>query len=448
MATAPSESEVDLAIASVLAELGSISSLQPEQLEALKAFVSGKDVFAFLPAGFGKDLVYQIAPMVFEKLGRVNPIVIVVTPQVALIKEDQNTEDLHLQPVDLMENQIREATAIGVKAAQLGGSDDEGIAQGEFQLVLGGPERWVLEDEWREMLSSATYQENLAGVVVDEAHLAYKWSQQSKYQSKLRKAFYGLGELRSLVKEGTPILALTESADLKSVQKVRMVLDMEDAHVVRASPNRRNVRLGLVPFPPDKMVSLGWIIDEIRDKGLDMKCIIIYCRHMKAVVKVFKHLRFELGADAWVGEKVFNNMLIGIYFSATQDKYKDRIRKSLVGEGSCRVVVATGALDKGIDFRNVGKVVMYGPPEDMENILQMVSRAGRDGKKADAVLYYKDEQLAKVDKAVKAFVEAKSGETCIRKRLLCHFEDSPVSVEPDHNCCTSCHRACKCAVDS
>eukprot|EP00058_Branchiostoma_floridae_P012796 XP_002598284.1 hypothetical protein BRAFLDRAFT_69641 [Branchiostoma floridae] len=422
MAATRSESEVDSAIASVLAELDGIPSLKPEQIEALKAFAGGKDVLAFLPPGFGKDLVYQIAPMVFEKLGRVNPIVIVLTPRVALIKEFQNTE--HLQPVDLMEDKIRAATKVGVKVAQLGGDDAEGIAKGEFPLVLGGPERWMLEDEWREMLSSAVYRENLAGVVVDDAHLAYKWGQQSKYQSELRQAFYELLELRSLVKEGTPIMVLTASADLQAVGRVRSILQLEEAHVVRASPNKRSVRLALVPFPDDmcKMESLDWIVDEVRGKGLDMECIIIYCRHLNAVGKVFSYLKHELGDDAWIREeKVSANMLIGIYHSATLDKYKDRVRRSLVGEGSCRVVVATAALGQGVDVKNVGKVVMYGPPEDMENILLMMSRAGCEGKEGHAVLYYKDEQLMKVDKAVKEFVEGNSGETCIRKRLLGHF---------------------------
>ncbi|CAH1267431.1 WRN [Branchiostoma lanceolatum] len=339
-----------------------------------------------------------------------------------------------------MEYQIRQATKIGVKAAQVGENDAEGIANGEFPLVFGGPERWVLEDEWRDMLSSAVYQENLAGVVVDDVHLAYKWGHQSKYQSELKEAFYGLGDLRSLVKEGTPIMALTASADLQSLQRVRSILDLEEAHVVKASPNRLNVRLGLVRFPKDKTVALDWIVDEVRDKGLDMECIIIYCRHLNAVGKVFTHLKYKLGDDAWVGEKTSHNMLIGIYHSATLDKYKDRVRKSLVGEGSCRVVVASTALGtiKGVDFKNVGKVVMYGPPEDMENILQMISRAGCDGKEAHAILYYKNEQLLKVDKAVKKFVEGSSGEPCIRKRLFGHFEDSPVSVQPGHECCTNC----------
>ncbi|XP_078660162.1 putative ATP-dependent DNA helicase Q1, partial [Branchiostoma floridae x Branchiostoma belcheri] len=408
-----------------LQELDGITSLKPEQVDALKSFVCGRDVLALLPTGFGKSLIYQIAPLVLEKLGRTNSIVIVVSPLVAL-----------------MEDQVREAAKLGVKAVQLG-NDDEGVINGDYQLVYGGPERFVLQDKWREMLSSAVYSERLAGIVVDEVHVTYKWGNGSKGKPAFREAFSRLGELRSLVRQGTPILALTASAELQSVQMVKRILNMDAARVVKASPNRLNIRLGLVPIPYDKMVCLDWIIKKIRNEGLDMECIIIYCRSLKAVGKVFCHLKSELGRDAWVTGQKSKNMLIGMYHSATLDRYKERVVNSLLGNGSCRVVVATTALGMGVNFKNVGKIVLYGPPEDPENILQMVGRAGRDGNDAHAVLYYYRQQLIKADKSVKEFVEGKD-ETCIRKRLYCNFEDNPVSVQPGHSCCTACHRKCKC----
>ena len=88
-----------------------------------------------------------------------NPILIVVSPLVALIAD-----------------QIKEATKLGLKALQL--SDNaahEDIMHGRCQLVFGSPESWLLNDKWRKMLSSELYRENLLGVVVDEAHVTYKW---------------------------------------------------------------------------------------------------------------------------------------------------------------------------------------------------------------------------------------------------------------------------------
>jgi len=42
--------------------------LKPEQLQAVMAFLEGKDVFVSLPTGFGKSIIYGILPAVFDKL--------------------------------------------------------------------------------------------------------------------------------------------------------------------------------------------------------------------------------------------------------------------------------------------------------------------------------------------------------------------------------------------
>ena len=44
-------------------------SLKIEQRAALEAFVAVKDVFAMLPTGFGKSLIYKLAPLVAKSIG-------------------------------------------------------------------------------------------------------------------------------------------------------------------------------------------------------------------------------------------------------------------------------------------------------------------------------------------------------------------------------------------
>ncbi|XP_078607414.1 recQ-like DNA helicase BLM [Branchiostoma floridae x Branchiostoma japonicum] len=425
------QADVNDAIASVLGELPGISSLKNEQTEVLKAFLDGKDVLALLPTGFGKSLIYQIAPLVSRKLGRQNPIVVVVSPLTALI-----------------EDQIREATRIGVTATHLGDDNQRaGIINGEFQLVFGSPERFICQEQWRDMLSSTVYEENLLAVVVDEVHVTYKWGLTKDPQKQaFREAFSRLGELRSLTKEGTPILALTASAELQSTKKVVRILHLQNAHVVKASPNRLNIRLSVVKTEFDSWVCLDWIVKELRKKGLDMDHIIIYSPSIFLAGRVYNYLQSELGDDAWVGEQCSANLLIGMYHAPTWQKYKTRVVNSFLGMGSCRVVVATTALGMGLNFKTISRIVLFGPPNDMEDVLQMVGRAGRDGGQAHAVFYYNRVQMIHADQAVKAFARGEDGgNDCIRKRLYKHFEESPISVQPGHNCCSVCHRTCNCS---
>jgi len=66
----------------------SVFILIDEQKTAIKAFVDRKDIFAVLPTGLGKSLIYQLSPMVAKKMGRNEmPVVLVVSPLVALMEE-------------------------------------------------------------------------------------------------------------------------------------------------------------------------------------------------------------------------------------------------------------------------------------------------------------------------------------------------------------------------
>ena len=69
-----------LYIDSSLQLLGIQVDLKNEQGEAIRAFVSGKDVFVALPTGFGKSFCYTLLPLVFDELhGRERSIVIAIS---------------------------------------------------------------------------------------------------------------------------------------------------------------------------------------------------------------------------------------------------------------------------------------------------------------------------------------------------------------------------------
>ena len=52
----------------VLEDIDSAFILKEEQRKANKAFVDRNYVFAVLPTGFGKSLIYQLAPMSYTTL--------------------------------------------------------------------------------------------------------------------------------------------------------------------------------------------------------------------------------------------------------------------------------------------------------------------------------------------------------------------------------------------
>ena len=57
-----------------------------KQTACVKAIYEGKDVFLWLPTGFGKSMCYEVLPFVFDdKLGRRDSLVIVVSPLISLM---------------------------------------------------------------------------------------------------------------------------------------------------------------------------------------------------------------------------------------------------------------------------------------------------------------------------------------------------------------------------
>ena len=50
----------------------------------------------------------------------------------------------------------------------------EGIIAGRFQLIYFSPEELLLVEQWRAMLLTPVYQQNLIAFVVDEAHCITK----------------------------------------------------------------------------------------------------------------------------------------------------------------------------------------------------------------------------------------------------------------------------------
>lgn len=138
-----------------------VDTLKQEQVEALHSFICKKDVFVNLPTGFGKSLIFQMVPLVVKEMGIcTNPIVIVVSPLVTLMRE-----------------QVKYLNERGVSAISLsdGGSNDPKLKAGDYMFVYSSPESLLSNDHVREMLSSPVYKQRVFGVVVDEAHCISHW---------------------------------------------------------------------------------------------------------------------------------------------------------------------------------------------------------------------------------------------------------------------------------
>ena len=70
------------------------------------------------------------------------------------------------------------------------------------------------------------------------------------------------------------------------------------------------------------------------------------------------------------------------------------MREQILGEfcqrkTKLRLIIASSAFGLGVDCPDITRVINWGPPETLEDLLQQSGRAGRDGTQSDAILYYR-----------------------------------------------------------
>lgn len=143
-----------------------IESLKQQQEEAIFQFIQRRDVFAVLPTGWGKSLIFQLIPtlcLYLHKKGFPYPekaIVLVVCPLNSLVA-----------------SHIKELDSLGIRSCSLSGEnvDENGLFAGHYSFVFTSPEAIINEEKWRNMLRSDIYQKNIFGLVTDEAHVVPKW---------------------------------------------------------------------------------------------------------------------------------------------------------------------------------------------------------------------------------------------------------------------------------
>lgn len=127
--------------------------LKEEQKLAMEALLSGKDVMAILPTGFGKSIIYQI--FVVAKNLAVSSSILVVVPLRSIIEDQLRFNDFGLKAVALE------------KSEQL----LKAIGTNKYHVILASTEQ-ALSAEFTALVKyeSSEFKRNLSLVVVDECH--------------------------------------------------------------------------------------------------------------------------------------------------------------------------------------------------------------------------------------------------------------------------------------
>ncbi|XP_068696950.1 ATP-dependent DNA helicase RecQ-like [Montipora foliosa] len=213
-------------------------NLRLEQRQAVEALLQGRNVLAVLPTGYGKSLIFRV-----------------YVAASALKKKEHQTVLVVCLLRSIIDDQIEEAKGMGMSASSLSDVTDDELRSAKFQLLFA-PAEEVINNRFLEILKEdgTALHRNLAAVVVDESHTVETWTgkrsdgKRNAAAIAFREAFGKLSTLRSFCKQGSPILALSATADGQTQSVIIKELEMKEVKKFYVSPNWPN--LSLSPRPP------------------------------------------------------------------------------------------------------------------------------------------------------------------------------------------------------
>lgn len=312
-----------------------LSAFRPGQEAVISALLQGQSALAVFPTGGGKSLCYQLPALLFDGL------TLVVSPLIALMKD-----------------QVDSLKALGIPAARVDsslGADAlsalyADIQQHKIKIVYVSPER----------LKNDRFVRRLAGIkisllAIDEAHCISEWGH------NFRPDYLMLaGIARKLNVER--VLALTATATPDVAADICRQFAIDPQCHIQTSFARPNLQLQVTPCEAHERINL--LLSRLRAQPADAATI-IYVTLQKSAEEVAQAINAA-------------GLAAVHYHAGLKDEEREQLQNRFM-RGEVPVVVATIAFGMGIDKSDIRAVYHFNMPKSIENYVQEIGRAGRDG---------------------------------------------------------------------
>jgi len=324
----------------ILKKYWGYSSFRPLQEEIINEVLEGKDTLALLPTGGGKSICFQVPAMCKEG------ICIVVSPLIALMKD---------QVYHLQQKGISAVAIFSGMSKRLIDLTLDNCVYGNIKFLYVSPER----------LKTPIFIERLKKMkvnlwAIDEAHCISQWGYD------FRPPYLEIAKIRDYHPE-VPVLALTATATPDVAIDIQEKLAFKQNNLLQKSFLRKNLSYSVL-YEDAKYAKLVDILQKVNGSS------VVYVRNRRKTKEIADYLN--------------QCKISATFYHAGLSNEERNIKQEKWIQNKIRVMVSTNAFGMGIDKPDVRTVIHMDMPESPEAYFQEAGRAGRDEKKAYAVLLF------------------------------------------------------------
>jgi ATP-dependent DNA helicase RecQ len=312
-----------------------LPGFRPGQEAVINALLQNRSALAVFPTGGGKSLCYQLPALMLSGL------TLVVSPLIALMKDQ----------VDALQK-------LGIAAARLDSSLSkeetfaifDSIQNGTLKLLYVSPER-LKNERFVQRLANT----RISLMAIDEAHCISEWGH------NFRPDYLKLAELAKTLNVER-VLALTATATPSVAADICKQFSIRPQDHIQTSFARPNLQLRVTPCLVDERENL--LLARLQKHPRDAATIVYV-----TLQKTAEDIAAAINAAG---------LRAGHYHAGLPDDERNLIQNNFMS-GATPIVVATIAFGMGIDKSNIRAVYHFNLPKSIENYVQEIGRAGRDG---------------------------------------------------------------------
>ena len=326
-----------------------ISKLKPFQKNVITDLSDGKDVLGLARTSEGKSICF-LSMVVMHP----NDLLIGILPTVALMRDlMQRCEDSKIRAGCLYSGNAENTNII------------EKLKHGRLQALFVAPERLNDPHLWK-----AIQKNKVHTVVVDEVHCLTEWG------NEFRPMYRNIGRFIKDLPSSPVVAAFSATVMPEDIPYISKSLRMKKpvVHIGKLKRSNLSLKKAFVKNDAARYAKVRKAIQKCGSKGK----IVIYCTRVCDV----EDMRDFLIEDCDISASE-----IALCHSRLSNRAEQEAR---FRSGEAHIMIATSAFGMGVNISDIRLIIVSQLPFSVASFYQMAGRAGRDGKRAKALLLWND----------------------------------------------------------